>query len=164
VLDRPNPMGGLIIDGPMLQADKRSFLGYINVPYCHGMTIGELASFFNDEYKVKCKLKVIGLKGWKREMTYQETGLVWTPTSPQIPEADTPFFYPATGLLGELQLVSIGIGYTLRLKWLELHGSMPKNLLWFSMSKNSKGSNFCRSTSNLFSGRITKKSVMVLGS
>ncbi len=116
VLDRPNPMGGLVVDGPMLQADRRSFLGYINVPYCHGMTIGELARFFNAEYQVKCKLKVIQLKGWKRDMTYQETGLVWTPTSPQIPEADTPFFYPATGLLGELQLVSIGVGYTLPFK------------------------------------------------
>jgi len=61
-------------------------------------------------------LKVVPMKGWKREMTYQETGLVWIPTSPQIPEADTPFFYPATGLLGELQLVSIGIGYTLPFK------------------------------------------------
>lgn len=116
VLDRPNPMGGVIVDGPMLRDDSRSFLGYINVPYCHGMTIGELARFFNEEYHVKCRLKVVPLKGWKREMTFQETGLVWIPTSPQIPEADTPFFYPATGLLGELQLVSIGIGYTLPFK------------------------------------------------
>ena len=98
VLDRPNPLGGMIVDGPMLKDTNRSFLGYINVPYCHGMTIGELARFFNEEYKVKCRLKVVPLKGWKREMTYQETGLAWTPTSPQIPEADTPFFYPATGL------------------------------------------------------------------
>lgn len=116
VLDRPNPMGGTIVDGPMLKCENRSFLGYINVPYCHGMTIGELARFFNEEYQVKCKLKVIPMKGWKRDMTYQETGLAWTPTSPQIPEADTPFFYPATGLLGGLQLVSIGIGYTLPFK------------------------------------------------
>jgi uncharacterized protein YbbC (DUF1343 family) len=116
VLDRPNPMGGVVVDGPMLHDDSRSFLGYINVPYCHGMTIGELARFFNEEYHVKCRLKVVPLKGWKREMTFQETGLVWIPTSPQIPEADTPFFYPATGLLGELQLVSIGIGYTLPFK------------------------------------------------
>ncbi|MBS0648276.1 MAG: DUF1343 domain-containing protein [Verrucomicrobia bacterium] len=116
VLDRPNPMGGLLVDGPMLHDDSRSFLGYVNVPYCHGMTIGELARFFNEEYRVKCRLKVVPLQGWKREMTFQETGLVWIPTSPQIPEADTPFFYPATGLLGELQLVSIGIGYTLPFK------------------------------------------------
>ncbi len=116
VLDRPNPIGGNVVDGPMLKESSRSFVGYINVPYCHGMTLGELARFFNEEYKVKCRLKVVPMKGWKREMTYQETGLVWIPTSPQIPEADTPFFYPATGLLGELQLVSIGIGYTLPFK------------------------------------------------
>lgn len=116
VLDRPNPLGGMVVDGPMLKKANRSFVGYINVPYCHGMTIGELARFFNEEYQVKCRLKIVPMKGWKREMTYQETGLVWIPTSPQIPEADTPFFYPATGLLGELQLVSIGIGYTMPFK------------------------------------------------
>lgn len=116
VLDRPNPMGGVIVDGPMLQDEHRSFVGYINVPYCHGMTIGELAKFFNAEYRVGCKLKVIAMKGWKREMTFQETGLIWVPTSPQIPEADTPLFYPATGILGELQLVNMGVGYTLPFK------------------------------------------------
>lgn len=116
VLDRPNPMGGVIVDGPMLKDEERSFLGYINVPYCHGMTIGELSQFFNREYHVGCKLKVIPMKGWKREMRYFETGLLWTPTSPQIPEDDTPIYYPATGLLGELELVNIGVGYTLPFK------------------------------------------------
>ncbi len=116
VLDRPNPMGGVIIDGPMLQEKERSFLGYINVPYCHGMTIGELALFFNREYHIDCKLKVIPMIGWKREMHFLETGLTWTPTSPQIPEDDTPLYYPVTGLLGELELVNIGVGYTLPFK------------------------------------------------
>lgn len=116
VLDRPNPINGIIIDGPMLNEDQRSFLGYINVPYCHGMTIGELARFFNEEYKVGCDLKVISMKGWKREMSYQDTGLTWIPTSPQIPEVDSPIFYPSTGILGELDLVNIGVGYTLPFK------------------------------------------------
>ena len=116
VLDRPNPINGLIIDGPLLNENQRSFLGYVNVPYCHGMTIGELARFFNEEYRVGCRLKVIPMKGWKREMSYQDTGLTWIPTSPQIPEVDTPFFYPSTGILGELDLVSIGVGYTLPFK------------------------------------------------
>lgn len=116
VFDRPNPMGGVTVDGPMLKPDRRSFVGYINVPYCHGMTIGELAKFFNAEYQVKCNLTVIAMKGWKREMTYHDTGLIWIPTSPQIPEADTPLFYPATGLLGELELVNMGVGYTLPFK------------------------------------------------
>ena len=116
VLDRPNPMGGLMVDGPMLEENFRSFIGYINVPYCHGMTIGELALFFNTEYKIGCKLLIVPMKGWKREMIFKETGLSWIPTSPNIPENDTPYFCATTGLLGELDLVNIGIGYTLPFK------------------------------------------------
>lgn len=113
VLDRPNPLGGLLIDGPMLEEKWRSFVGYLNVPYCHAMTIGELAQFFNGEYKIGCNLTVIPMKGWKREQTYSETGLPWIPPSPQIPDAATAFYYPTTGILGELQVVNIGVGYTL---------------------------------------------------
>lgn len=116
VLDRPNPINGLIVDGPMLEEKWRSFLGYINVPYCHGMTIGELAAFFNAEYQVGCQLQVVPMKGWFRSMSFNDTGLTWIPTSPNIPEATTPFFYPTTGLLGELSLINIGIGYTLPFK------------------------------------------------
>ena len=116
VLDRPNPMGGLIIDGPMVEEAWRSFLGYIKIPYCHGMTIGELARYFNEEYKIDCALTVIPMKGWKRGMSFSETGLSWVPTSPQIPEPDTPFFYPATGLIGHCSLANIGVGYTLPFK------------------------------------------------
>lgn len=116
VLDRPNPINGIIVDGPMLDDEFRSFLGYINVPYCHGMTIGELACFFNDEYKIGCNLQIIPMKGWKREMSFLDTNLSWIPTSPNIPESDTPLFYATTGILGELELVSIGIGYTLPFK------------------------------------------------
>ena len=124
IFDRPNPMGGNIVDGPMLDQEKRSFIGYINVPYCHGMTIGELATLFNEEYKIGCDLKVIPLKGWKRSMSYSETGLSWVPPSPHIPEPDTPFFYPSTGILGELKVANIGVGYTLPFKvvgapWIE---------------------------------------------
>jgi uncharacterized protein YbbC (DUF1343 family) len=90
VLDRPNPMGGLIVDGPMLQEKWRSFIGYVNVPYCHGMTIGELSIFFNHEYKIGCDLKVIPMRGWKRDMLFNDTHLHWVPTSPYIPEADSP--------------------------------------------------------------------------
>jgi uncharacterized protein YbbC (DUF1343 family) len=116
VLDRPNPMGGQLVDGPMLEDAYRSFIGYINVPYCHGMTIGELALFFNEEYKLGSKLKVIGMKGWKRNMKFSDTGLNWIPPSPHIPESDTPFFSASTGILGEIELVNIGIGYTLPFK------------------------------------------------
>jgi len=116
VFDRPNPINGLIVDGGMLEPKWRSFIGYVNVPYCHGLTIGELATFFNGEYKVGCNLKVISMKGWKRTMSFKETGLTWIPTSPHIPEPDTPLFYASTGILGELEMVNIGIGYTLPFK------------------------------------------------
>ncbi len=116
VLDRPNPINGLTVDGAMLESKWRSFIGYVNVPYCHGMTIGELAKFFNSEYGVDCQLTVIPMKGWKRTMSFRETGLSWIPTSPHIPDEDTPLFYASTGILGELDLVNIGVGYTLPFK------------------------------------------------
>ena len=116
VLDRPNPMGGMVVDGPMLDESFRSFIGYINVAYCHGMTIGELAHFFNEEYHLKCRLKVIPMKGWKRSMVFADTDLQWIPPSPHIPESTTPFFCASTGILGEIDLVNIGIGYTLPFK------------------------------------------------
>lgn len=116
VCDRPNPINGVIVDGPMLEERWRSYVGYINVPYCHGMTVGELALLFNAEYKIGCKLKVIPMSGWKRTMNFRDTNLPWIPTSPHIPEKDTPLYYPATGILGELQILSIGVGYTLPFK------------------------------------------------
>ncbi|MDE3055835.1 MAG: DUF1343 domain-containing protein [Verrucomicrobiota bacterium] len=110
VFDRPNPVNGITVDGPMLEEECRSFLGYINIPYCHGMTIGELARFFNEEYKVGCKLTIIPMKGWQRSMSFRDTGLPWIPPSPCVPEPDTSLFCLMTGILGELSLVSIGIG------------------------------------------------------
>ena len=116
VLDRPNPINGVVVDGPMLKDKWRSFIGYINVPYCHGMTVGELALLFNQEHRIGCKLDVIPMRGWKRGMSFKDTGLNWIPTSPNIPEGDTPLFYATTGIIGELGIVSIGIGYTLPFK------------------------------------------------
>jgi len=115
VLDRPNPINGIITDGP-LNEEYRTFLGYINVPYCHGMTIGELALFFNSEYKINCKLNIVKMKGWKRSMSFEETKLHWIAPSPHIPEPSSAIFYATTGIMGELELVNIGIGYTLPFK------------------------------------------------
>ncbi|MCF7806518.1 MAG: DUF1343 domain-containing protein [Simkaniaceae bacterium] len=117
VLDRPNPMSGVLVDGPLLdEKNLRSFIGYINVPYCHGMTIGELATFFNEEYHLHSDLEVIKMRGWKRGMSFSETGLPWLPPSPNIPEPDTPYYTATTGALGELGIVNIGVGYTLPFK------------------------------------------------
>lgn len=112
VADRPNPMGGLVVDGIGLDEKYRSFIGYIDIPYCHGMTVGELARYFNAEYKIGCDLKVAPLAGWKRSMHFGDTGLVWIPTSPHIPEPDSPLFYTMCGVVGEIHLVNTGVGYT----------------------------------------------------
>ena len=116
VLDRPNPMGGHIVDGLIPEDKMRFFCSYIAVPYCHGMTVGELALFFNKEYQTNCALHVVPMRGWKRGMSFEQTGLVWVPLSPQIPEADTPYYFATTGVIGHCSLLSIGIGYTLPFK------------------------------------------------
>ncbi len=116
VLDRPNPINGMVIDGPVLEPKFRSFIGIAEIPYVHGMTSGELALYFNSELGINCKLIVVPMKGWTRTMAWQDTGLPWVPTSPHIPEPDTPFYYPITGIIGELSIVSVGVGYTLPFK------------------------------------------------
>ncbi|HOK80372.1 MAG TPA: DUF1343 domain-containing protein [bacterium] len=116
VLDRPNPINGLIVDGPVLDPKFKSFIGIAEIPYVHGMTAGEMALFFNSELGINCKLTVVPMENWKRNMTWQDTFLPWVPTSPHIPESDTPWFYPITGVIGELSLVSVGVGYTLPFK------------------------------------------------
>ena len=116
VLDRPNPMGGLIVDGPVLDMKFQSVVGIGPVAYVHGMTIGEIAQFFNTEMQINCNLTVIRMEGWRRDMYWEDTGLAWVPTSPHIPEPDSPLYYPVTGIIGELSTVSIGVGYTLPFK------------------------------------------------
>lgn len=117
VLDRPNPLGGIRMEGPVTRPGFTSFVSQFPIPYIHGLTVGELARYLNEEgllaNKVKCNLQVIKMDGWKREMDFKETGLPWVPSSPHIPEGVSPLFYPATGIFGELYLVSIGVGYTL---------------------------------------------------
>jgi uncharacterized protein YbbC (DUF1343 family) len=115
VLDRPNPLGGERIEGPLLLDKFRSFVSQWDVPYVYGMTCGELARMINGEgwIKTRCKLTVVPMRGWKRKMTWQDTGLPWVPTSPHVPNGESPMFQVATGMLGEIGGVSIGIGYTL---------------------------------------------------
>lgn len=115
VLDRPNPLGGERIEGPMLDPQFRSAVGRWPVPYVYGMTCGELARMINGEGWIKkaCKLTVVPMKGWRRSMVWRDTGLPWVPTSPHIPHEDSPMFYVATGMLGEIGGVNTGIGYTL---------------------------------------------------
>jgi uncharacterized protein YbbC (DUF1343 family) len=117
VLDRPNPLGGLKMEGLITRPGFFSFVSQFPIPYVHGLTVGELALFLNNEgllaNRVKCDLVVVAMKGWKRKMTFDQTGLLWVPTSPHIPHEYSPVFYPISGILGELYTMSIGVGYTL---------------------------------------------------
>lgn len=112
VLDRPNPIGGLQIEGPVLDPSYRSFVGLYPLPVRHGMTIGELALFFNHECSIDCKLDVIPMEGWKRGQYFDETGLLWVPPSPNMPSLNSALVYPG-GCLLEGTNVSEGRGSTL---------------------------------------------------
>ena len=96
VLDRPNPLGGMIVDGPVLETPYKTFVGVDNLPMAHGMTAGELAQYFNRT--IGAELYVVPMEGYKRTMVFQDTGLKWVPTSPNIPDLDSLFGYMATGL------------------------------------------------------------------
>jgi uncharacterized protein YbbC (DUF1343 family) len=117
VLDRPNPLGGNRVEGPLVEEGFYSFVSQYSIPYIYGLTCGELALMLNGEGLleggVSCRLDVVPMAGWNRGMTYGQTGLQWVPTSPHIPYYSTAFLYPATGIIGELDPSMIGIGYTL---------------------------------------------------
>lgn len=117
VLDRPNPLGGEKIEGRPLDLKFRSGVGRYPIPYVYGMTCGELAQMINGEGWLqggkRCRLHVIPMEGWERRMWFDDTGLPWVMTSPHVPTAETAFLYQATGILGELHVVSEGVGYTL---------------------------------------------------
>src|SRR6266568_1793861 len=104
VLDRPNPLGGERVEGPMTDERFRSFVGQWNIPYAYGMTCGELARMINGEGWIKkpCKLTVVLMQGWRPSMVWRDTGLRWTLSSPNTPRGDSPLYYATTGLFGEL--------------------------------------------------------------
>lgn len=115
VLDRPNPLGGEKIEGNITEEPFISFVSQFKIPYIYGQTCGELARMLNEEnmLKKKCKLTVVKMKGWHRSMSWEQTGLEWVLASPHIPNKNSSYFYPVTGILGELGYLSIGVGYTL---------------------------------------------------
>lgn len=114
VLDRPNPLGGLKVEGNLVEDGFFSFVSQLKIPYVYGLTCGELANMINSEIMEKpCDLTVVKMKKWRRKMNFEATGLPWVPTSPHIPFAHSAYFYPVSGILGELGYMSIGVGYTL---------------------------------------------------
>lgn len=124
VLDRPNPLGGLKVEGPLVRDGFHSFVGQYKIPYIYGLTVGELARMINEEGlncgqkgnlpPLKCSLTVVPMEGWTRDMLFPDTGLPWILPSPNIPYAETAVCYPSAGLCGEFyNYLNIGIGYTL---------------------------------------------------
>ena len=124
VLDRPNPLGGNKIEGCVVEPGFFSFVSQYEIPYVYGLTVGELAVMINEEgmnrgqkgnqAPAKCRLTVVPMEGWSRDMLYEDTGLPWVLPSPNIPFKDTPMYYAAAGVCGELYgFMNIGIGYTL---------------------------------------------------
>lgn len=117
VLDRPNPLGGEKVEGATVKDGFYSGVSAYKIPYVHGLTVGELAKVYNEEGLLKdslhCDLTVVPMTGWRRSMSWKETGLAWVPSSPHIPAGDTPPYYVASGVIGEFYQLNIGVGYTI---------------------------------------------------
>ena len=137
VLDRPNPLGGEKVEGNVVEDGFYSFVSEFAIPYVYGLTVGELAVMINEEGLnkgergdkpvVRCKLTVVPMEGWERDMLYSDTGLPWILPSPNIPTAQSAIDYPSAGICGEFNdYLNIGIGYTLPFEvfaaeWVDAH-------------------------------------------
>ena len=135
VLDRPNPLGGLKVDGPPLDKEWRSYVGAFHVPYVHGLTIAELARMakhtagwmaITDSARKKGKLTIIPMQGWSRQMQWPQTGLKWIPTSPYIPDLSAVLGYAMTGLGAQIGNFSHGIGTPNPFRLLRYTGKSPQ--------------------------------------
>ncbi len=117
VLDRPNPLNGEKVEGCLVEDGYFSGVSQFRIPYLYGLTCGELALMLNAERSLgntkACKLSVIKMKGWKRKMIFKDTGLSWIPTSPHVPQPITAPMYALSGIVGETDYMSIGVGYTI---------------------------------------------------
>lgn len=120
VLDRPNPVGGHKVEGNIVEDSCVSFVSRFPIPYLYGLTPGELALYLNDNSLlangVKADLTVVPMEGWTRDMSFAQTGMPWVLPSPHIPTPEAAVNYPMSGILGELGVMSIGVGYTLPFK------------------------------------------------
>lgn len=117
VLDRPNPIGGDGVDGPIVDDQYESFIGYLRVPLRHGMTAGELARFFAAKTELNLDLTVVPAKGWQRDMWFDETGLRWVNPSPNMRTLEQALLYPGVAMLEGLSNVSVGRGTDTPFEW-----------------------------------------------
>jgi uncharacterized protein YbbC (DUF1343 family) len=134
VCDRPNPIGGVRLGGPMLVSGYESFVGQFPIPLQHGMTIGELAKFFNDACGIGADLQVVPMEGWQRHMYFEETGIPWVMPSPNMPTPDTAIVYPGA-VLFEGTNVSEGRGTTrpfelIGAPWIDAEALAAKLMSW----------------------------------
>ena len=148
ILDRPNPLGGLKVDGPPLDREWRSYVGAFHVPYVHGLTIAELARIAkhtpgwmetSEHIRKNGKLTVIPMRGWRRDMLWTKTGLRWVPTSPYIPDLSAVLGYAMTGLGAQEGGFSHGIGTPYPFRLLRYKGKSPEQIKTALESKRIPG-------------------------
>jgi len=114
VLDRPNPLGGLNFEGTLVEDRFRSFIGWGPVPVTHGMTLGEVGRYFNDQLGIGCDLRVVPMRGWRRSMSWDDTGLIWSITSPHVPSVTQAYLYTTTGMVAStVKDINEGVGSTM---------------------------------------------------
>jgi uncharacterized protein YbbC (DUF1343 family) len=117
VLDRPNPLGGMAVEGPVRDANKESFVAYHELPIRHGLTVGEMAKLFNAERKIGADLEVVCAQGWRRSMLFDQTGLTWINPSPNMRSLSAALLYPGIGIL-ETTNLSVGRGTERPFEWI----------------------------------------------
>ena len=165
VLDRPNPLGGTVVEGNLLQRDVMSFIGRLPIPYVHGMTLGEIATMANDLNWLsktttasgrRCSLTVVRCKRWQRSMMWEEIGRPWFPTSPNIPTVAAIRGYAITGLLGELGACSIGMGTTSPFQYLGMPDLVPDSAFIRDMQASGVAVSVCKYSpqQGKFSGEV----------
>lgn len=123
VLDRPNPLGGNKVEGPLVRDGYYSFVSQYHIPFLYGLTVGELAMLINeeglnkgqkgDQEHLKCQLSVVPMEGWHRWMRFPDTGLPWILPSPNIPSVESALCYGSSGICGEYGYLNTGVGYTI---------------------------------------------------
>lgn len=151
VLDRPNPLGGLKVDGPPLEEKWMSYVGAFQVPYVHGMTIGELANMAKNKPGVlkiperlrrKGRLQIVPMSGWRRSTMWTRTGLDWVPTSPAIPDLSAVMGYPMTGLGAQLGGFAHGYGTRLPFRLLQYPKTPPETISRTLAARRIRGLSF----------------------
>lgn len=154
VLDRPNPMGGWRVEGPPVEPRWKSFVSQIPIPYVHGMTVGELAMMSSAHRWIaqSPRLNVVKMQGWSRNMVWQDTGLRWHATSPNIPHATSPLYYVATGILGGGAAMDIGIGSENPFGYAGASGVNPQAMLNYCQRLGASGVSFAPYSKGGFGG------------